>query len=304
MRAQTHGWRIVAVATALAGCGVTSDLRGLNTDAGAPFDATSVGDDTGASAPEEPDAGTPAHHDAAASPPTEAGNDAGVVDDADAAADASPDGPVNAGGPPQSGPFLDGSCPYDADFPLDGNTRTADDAGPDAHVPDVHRPAALCCPVTRDPGTTTPVPWCSPDAASSRTPCFTDSNCNKGTNGRCTVFPAAPGVDGCQSECTYDECFSDVDCPGHVPCDCRAFGYNTNVCRTGSLCNVDSDCGQGGFCSPALTGNAAATNAYYCHRPRDVCFNNSDCPPARFGARCQYDTSANQWRCIDNPAPP
>jgi hypothetical protein len=49
--------------------------------------------------------------------------------------------------------------------------------------------------LTRDPEATGPVPaGCSPDAATAKTPCFVDSDCNKGTNGRCMIFPVPPGV--------------------------------------------------------------------------------------------------------------
>jgi hypothetical protein len=303
-RTRTLGsaWRVLAVAVALSGCGVTSNFRDLSVDASAPFDATAVEDASRVVAQpgQEADA-APGH---APSPRPHA--DAGMIDDADInPADASADGPEALYGPPQSGPFLDGSCPYDAAFSPDGDTVGGeDDAAADAagaHVPDIHRPAEQCCPATRDPGAPDLVPGCGPDASSSRTPCFKDSDCNKGTNGRCMIFPNLPGNPSCVSECTYDECFSDVDCPGHVPCDCRAFGYGTNVCRTGSACSVDSDCGPGGFCSPTLSVVDVVTNTYFCHRPGDVCFNDRDCPQDAYGTRCEFDGTTSKWACVDNP---
>jgi hypothetical protein len=308
MRTGAGWWRILGAAAALAGCGGTP-VGDLSIDASPSFDATTVEDSgVGAPAPPQPSAGRVTPRDAARpEATTEGGTDAGARDDedaspADASADATADGPATVVGPPQSGPFLDGSCPYDASFSADGDTTLPGDAGaPDAHVPDSHRPSALCCPVDRDPGST-----CAPDAAVPPIACFGDSDCNKGTNGRCVVYPgtrSASGgagffIDGCSSECTYDECFSDVDCPGHVPCDCRVFGYGTNVCRTGSRCSVDSDCGPGGFCSQDLS------NLYYCHRPGDVCFNDRDCQQGEFGARCRFNTDTSQWQCFGNPPPP
>jgi hypothetical protein len=62
----------------------------------------------------------------------------------------------------------------------------------------------------------------------------------------------------------------------------------------GSNCNVDSDCGQGGYCTPY-------NDAYYCHRPGDVCFNDDDCPQGQWGAGCVFETGAGQWQCVSNP---
>ena len=236
--------------------------------------------------------------EAGASPPA----DAGAVEDAADAGDA--DAAVVSNLAPQSGPFLDGSCPFDASASLDGNAPVSDLG--DADIPLGHRAAALCCPVTRDPGGT-----CEADASfvAYNALCARDSDCTKGTNGRCGVFSYVnlepqPGSDadptpgvltvGCESECSYDECFSDDDCPGHVPCDCRASLFLTNVCRKGSNCNVDSDCGQGGYCTPYK-------DAYYCHRPGDVCFNDDDCPQGQWGAGCVFGTGAGQWQCVSNP---
>lgn len=199
--------------------------------------------------------------------------------------------------PPDGGIFLDGSCPYDASWSPDDGT-TSDDAG-DADLPLSHRPTASCCPVTRPAGTT-----CEPDAAVAPAACFTDSDCTQGTNGRCLALPrlVPPGgglgpSGGCNSWCTYDECFSDSDCPGHVPCDCRSIQFGANVCVTGSRCAVDSDCGNGGYCT-------RDNQSYYCHRPGDLCFNASDCPPAEFGSRCTFQTTTGQWACVPNPTPP
>ena len=305
-RTRDRAWRVIVVAVALNGCGVTSNFGDLNIDASASFDATAVEDASGVVSRLGQEADASPDDAPSRLPHADAAIDGDMIGDADVnQADASPDGPAAVYGPPQSGPFLDGSCPYDAAFSPDGDViadegdASADAA--DAHVPDIHRPVEQCCPATRDPGTPDLPPGCGPDASSSRTPCFKDSDCNKGTNGRCMVFPNPPSNPGCVSECTYDECFSDVDCPGHVPCDCRVFGYGTNVCRTGSACSVDSDCGRGGFCSPTLAVVDIATNTYFCHRPGDVCFNDRDCPQSAYGTRCEFDGTTSKWACFDNP---
>src|SRR5579859_4673935 len=127
-RTRDGAWRILAVAVALTGCGVTSDFRDLNIDASTPLDATTAEDASGVVA-------QPAHGQAPSPRPrADAGTDAGMIDDADVGlADASPDGPAAVYGPPQSGPFLDGSCPYDAAFSPDGDTVADEgDAATDA----------------------------------------------------------------------------------------------------------------------------------------------------------------------------
>jgi hypothetical protein len=310
MAAFLDDWRLrVALAglIGLAGCGGSAS-NGSPSDASTPFDATQgddaasidgLGDGASVGPPGKPPApGRPSPEDASMLT-----NPDGLDGGGDADAEASVSNLA-----PQSGPFLDGSCPFDASASLDG-APPPDDTG-DADVPQGHRPAALCCPVTRDPGGT-----CAPDAAieASSALCSRDSDCTKGTNGRCLVYEVVwlmppPGsltdattgfFPGCESQCTYDECFSDDDCPGHAPCDCRASPYLTNVCRTASRCSVDTDCGPGGFC----TWNQQHTAAF-CHHPGDACLNDRDCVQGEFGARCTFFTSSSQWQCIDNPPHP
>jgi hypothetical protein len=215
------------------------------------------------------------------------------------------DGAIPPNWPPDGGIFLDGACLYDAFFSPDGGS-VASDAGSDVHAPLSHRAAAECCPLDRPAGGT-----CDPDAAVYPTQCLNDRNCTAGVNGRCLILPeflGAPGLGAppdagtqlhlrCNGACTYDECFSDQDCPGHVPCDCRTYGYGNNLCRIGSTCAVDADCGPGGYCS--WTGEV-----YACHRPGDTCFNARDCAQSLFGTSCLYQAASGQWACVANPPPP
>jgi hypothetical protein len=310
MRLETRWPSVVAMALSVTGCtgALTEDLF---SDASPPIDATTFDEPTGVGNPvadatrrEENAIPPPVVVDAGAGepPPADAGEDGDRH-----AVEASSDAQATDEAPPQSGPFLDGSCPYDASASLDGGTPPATNA-PDAHVPQYHRAAALCCPVDRAPGST-----CEPDAAMDPSGCIRDSDCTQGTNGRCLVLPylqpgtglyepdgafVVPGIFGCMGECTYDQCFSDQDCPGHVPCDCRTplFFGNMNLCVTGSQCSVDSDCGPGGFCT--FSGNA-----YFCHQPSDVCFNDSDCPQGTWGATCKFDTGTSHWICNQGGPP-
>jgi hypothetical protein len=270
---------MVTAALALAGCSGAGSPVNTTGEASSLLDATTGADAHTADAT-SPDVGAPS----ATAP--------------DGGADAS----IAVDWPPDGGIFLDGSCPYSTTWSSDSGAAPGD-AG--AGVPPNHRPAALCCPAARPAGDT-----CEWDAALPATECLDDSDCTGGTNGRCMILPgmiSPPGFpvsDGsthfilvCDGFCTYDQCFSDVDCPDNVPCICRSYGYGNNVCAIGSGCSVDSDCGPGGSCT--FTGKT-----YQCHRPGDVCFTSNDCPAATFGDDCEYVTSTGAWACVIQPAPP
>jgi hypothetical protein len=120
--------------------------------------------------------------------------------------------------------------------------------------------------------------------------------------GRCDcVFPEA----GSPQLCTYDECTSDSDCQGGL-CSCAALG---NVCIP-ALCHVDSDCGDGGFCSPGPKVVCTGAIIYACHSAGDTCFNDSDClpgapPPGPYAycstspPTCMYDPTLGHWACAN-----
>jgi len=188
------------------------------------------------------------------------------------------------------------SPPVDGSPSDDGGASSDDaaDAGSTVRVPVKHRPSATTCPATRAPGTL--APGCA-DAGFTHGDCYADSDCTKGTNGRCNV--GAYVAASCADFCSYDTCFSDQDCTGNVPCDCRASAADNgaNSCMTGSNCRVDSDCGPNGFCSPSGVSNCG--KAYFCHTPGDFCVDDADCvgtpvPPGAPPA-CNYENGA--WRC-------
>ncbi len=207
------------------------------------------------------------------------------------------------------------SCPI-----LDAGGR--DGGRPTGRVPVNHRPAGSTCPAQRAAVTPDASP-CTPPDSSSCGQCTKDSDCTQGTNGRC-------GVDGpiAYKGCSYDECFSNPDCEGGMPCECRSSSASSanNHCVTGSNCRVDSDCGPGGYCSPsildnlcqcagspALCGDSGAEcfvnstpvpcscgdscgHGYFCHTRCDTCIDDSDC-----GGRgtCNYDVVNHLWDCSE-----
>lgn len=164
------------------------------------------------------------------------------------------------------------------------------DSGPDAtsgvggcsghapappEVPAQHRATAAACPATafffeHDAGTCT-----------SKTDCATD------------IYNPPSCLRG---QCSPDECLTDADCAPNEVCDCNAHvqapAQSSNLCVPAN-CHVDADCGPGGFCSPTYVA-CGYLAGYYCHRPTDNCYNNTDCA---CGQTCQYTPAAGAFSC-------
>jgi hypothetical protein len=203
---------------------------------------------------------------------------------------------------------------------LDATATTTSDAAvadPDAptpiswdgRVPTNHRASAAACPA-RGPGTqcsdaSTPLPGL---------PCMQDSDCTAGINGRCFAVPGlVPPESGtgqgtllCSTFCTYDQCLSDSDCSGHVPCAChfQTLAGNPNTCLPLSNCTVDSDCSPVAYCSfSGVASQSSPPYGYFCHTPRDLCIEDSDCTVTLPGgsAYCGYDLAAGYWTCREIP---
>jgi hypothetical protein len=200
--------------------------------------------------------------------------------------------------------------------------------GAGVRVPVNHRASGALCPAGRGPGSTT-APYCSTDGGPSTAAlndprvCESDDQCTEGANGRC--FLDGGPVTDCGTNCSYDACASDTDCPANEPCQCRASASDptANSCLTGGNCRVDADCGPGGYCSPSQIENfcfcpspalcpdggthcyAGQTevpcscgdscgHSYYCHTASDGCVDDGDCPA---GETCNYDTVSARWDC-------
>jgi len=127
-------------------------------------------------------------------------------------------------------------------------------------------------------------------------PCTDDASCTKGINGRCTLDT----LNG-WCTCTFDQCQRDSDCKlaAEPTCACHGAPYTIygagNACVLGD-CRIDSDCGAGGYCSPA---GALDLYGYYCHTPQDTCTNDDQCGGCS-GAempRCVFATGDHHWKC-------
>ncbi len=151
--------------------------------------------------------------------------------------------------------------------------------------PQKHRAVAEACPMDR------PVVNVQDDMGEGS--CSANEDCDEGDNGRCVNSRGG-------NMCSYDLCFEDSDCEsmGAGVCDCRADNaFEANVCRRGD-CRVDSDCGDGGYCSPSFgsCGYYSGVVAYYCHTPQDECVDDADCDE-NTGAYCAFDTQRGLWAC-------
>jgi hypothetical protein len=68
----------------------------------------------------------------------------------------------------------------------------------------------------------------------------------------------------------------------------------------GGNCQIDADCGGGGFCSPSLgeCGNYSGVVAYWCRTPEDTCVEDSDCvDPERGDGYCAHYPQVGHWAC-------
>ena len=219
------------------------------------------------------------------------GTDSGSLDASSRSLDASRDSTGNDSS--------DAIAPRPCDPSVEAGTASVDDAD----VPLDHRAMASCCPTQRGPGPPNqPYP---PGVASPGVrgigACSSDADCDGGVNGRCFPFAGEVGGGGC----SYDQCFTDSNCPSRTPCLCRSSPSDdtANVCVSGGNCTVDSDCGPGGYCSPSREGCEEAS-PYYCHTALDECINDADCPPVDAGelspvsiATCAYGPQAQRWAC-------
>jgi len=163
-----------------------------------------------------------------------------------------------------------------------------------AEVPVYHRATPACCPSERGPA-----PLTQPYPSGVADGCSSDSQCTGGADGRCFPFRGLVGPGGC----SYDQCFTDSDCPSGTPCLCRssASDNSANVCVPKGNCVLDSDCGPHGYCSPSQ--GCYGPPSYYCHTASDTCINDVDCAPADAGtgcpviATCSYGPQAQRWAC-------
>jgi len=128
--------------------------------------------------------------------------------------------------------------------------------------------------------------------------CHDDGECDAGMNGRCRWTNEGISYQKILiPKCTYDQCFSDQDCPSPLVCDYRgAPVYNlwpSNQCLPSGDCRVDSDCASG-LCSPAPANGCML--GFFCHTSWDPCISDSDCPTS-LGEPQRCTVATGSWVC-------
>jgi len=145
-----------------------------------------------------------------------------------------------------------------------------------------HRATAEACSRVDAPATTSTHAKQAPG-----TPCLTATDC--GFLSRC--------VGG---HCRTDQCYADSDCKSEKSvCACDPMNHGHRCLP--SDCQVDADCGPGGFCSPSFglqCGSYHGVLSYHCHTPKDDCLNDSDCrkESSSYGY-CAFEPKSGHWIC-------
>jgi hypothetical protein len=213
-------------------------------------------------------------------------------------------GLLGCGGSTASGGATDAAPSGEVSADAAGGGTDAAGVGPEAaggrseaaagRVPSKHRstssPACAPTPIPADP--------VIPDAGlvpGANFACHVNADCTQGMRGRCVLYDSTMGPSGIAgTQCVYDECLKDTDCPAGGVCSCDG-----NSCLAGN-CRVDSDCGPGRFCSPSedpCSSPPLQVIGYFCHTAADECIDNTDCDPAKFQSTCIFDMSVGHWNC-------
>jgi len=178
-----------------------------------------------------------------------------------------------------------------------GSVAVAGAGGAVARAPAKHRASAASCDHTR----ATVEPNVPPDVDGSIAMCRSDADCNSSENGRCV------GNGHAGWRCTYDKCFSDLDCAtiddSPALCECEGEGVVSegNTCLKVE-CRLDSDCGSGNYCSPSFgsCGRYSGIEGYFCHSKADECVDDADCNPdgsANGVGYCAFMPTVGHWQC-------
>jgi hypothetical protein len=226
----------------------------------------------------------------------------------------------DAGSSPSNGDAAAASdATADANEAADGNETDADGGALPSVPPLNHRAVATTCTGTPTPTSALALNYCLGDLpmgvydggknVAGGVLCLSDQDCTQGSNGRCScVYGGTSYTFG--TACSYDECTADSDCGKNV-CICRdtvvpgvpADPSRNTLCTGVGNCQLDADCGAGGFCSPSASfdcgAGVVAYYGYYCHTPGDECVNDSDCAPQGNDANafCTYDPHNQHWVC-------
>lgn len=181
----------------------------------------------------------------------------------------------------------------DSNTPVDSesDTVTGRGSGTDSQSIDdeplVHRERSLSCDGVHSPE--------EPSAQyldTEYSQCMQHADCTEGKNGKCV---GGVGMAASLLSCVYDNCVTDADCNEGEVCYCTP----TTAARCLSLgnCQVDSDCGDSGYCSPSMSwdcGGYRPVDGFHCHTSKDTCRDDRDCSGNDY---CNYNEFNDRWEC-------
>ena len=126
--------------------------------------------------------------------------------------------------------------------------------------------------------------------------CMSNSDCVDGVNGRCTL-------QGPYTWCTYDQCFSDADCPAGARCACGVEQLDGNMCLLDDCSGCAADqCAPSWGCAGHVDGSSGGVQSFECYTPDDSCHTDADCRPGEFCTRGPSDNTEGgppdpSWHC-------
>ncbi|MBN2525037.1 MAG: hypothetical protein JXR76_01500 [Deltaproteobacteria bacterium] len=244
--------------------------------------AVSSGNDTGTDSSSDADADTGGDTDADADSDTDVDSDTGSDLDTDVNTDTDDDTDTD------TDTDADSDSVNDSDTGSISDTDSETDTGTiDFREPEIHRPEAINCENVHSP---------EEPPLDAEGNCQQHSDCTEGQNGKCVQLGI--GARGYEYYCVYDTCYLDAECEqeGMNLCFCSA--REEAHCFQYGNCQVDADCGDGGYCSPSSSdhcGYYRYIDGFYCHTPRDTCMDDKDCTEDEF---CNFDVYRNLWNCV------
>jgi len=168
------------------------------------------------------------------------------------------------------------------------------------------RPRSVSC--APGCGPSLPLPSVNSTPPLGENACETHADCTAGDNGRCVSGGSVAGYVAA-TQCEYDECVDDADCPLGTACLC-----GTNNRCVPATCRLDEECGAGQRCllrdpdpyssCPYQPNSHPLRPEFRCTTPSDECSSDEDCAhlpaePGGAGMRCLWDDEQERSRCRD-----
>jgi hypothetical protein len=122
--------------------------------------------------------------------------------------------------------------------------------------------------------------------------CRNEADCTDRAFGRCYGFMYDAGAIE-YTNCAYDGCRTNADCPAGTICACAFEGLLQCVradCLIDANCPAGEQCVRADFCGQPL-------GPFLCTSPADECRTNDDCVRARTGDSCSVLPDGGHFAC-------